>query len=341
TLVKVSHRWDEVEKVRLTLNEKGMQKLPGCSWVEVDGVVHEFLVGDTSYPMSAKIYEKLESLLKELREVGYSLTIEFVFFDIEEKEKEYFLGCHSQKLAVVFSLINTGTNDIIRIVKNICVCGDCHEAIKIISKVTWNEIIVRDNNRFYCFREGIDLQNYGQEGIVLARYHYDVNFITIHSGSRFPGLNIWLRNGQKVEVKLSLRCLLIQTEKRVIRKSAESTVLTGFVDRWLSPPLGAVKLNVDGCLFGDDITPVEIAAKSGLRYPDSMASVCHRANESICLVADFCNSWASKEFLADIGTSCGIAISKPILTTLSELMLWETVLLQTATTFRDVTCIRH
>ncbi|XLT03115.1 hypothetical protein HN51_052466 [Arachis hypogaea] len=50
-------------------------------------------------------------------------------------------------------------------------------------------------------------------------------------------------------------------------------VLTGFVDRWLSPPLGAVKLNVDGCLFGDDITLVEIAAKSGLSYPDSMASV--------------------------------------------------------------------
>ncbi|RYR47956.1 hypothetical protein Ahy_A07g033941 isoform A [Arachis hypogaea] len=74
-------------------------------------------------------------------------------------------------------------------------------------------------------------------------------------------------------------------------------VLTGFVDRWLSPPLGAVKLNVDGCLFGDDITLVEIAAKSGLSYPDSMASVCHRANGSICLVADFCNSWASKACL--------------------------------------------
>ncbi|KAL4301074.1 hypothetical protein AHAS_Ahas17G0264500 [Arachis hypogaea] len=250
-----------------------MQKLPGCSWVEVDGVVHEFLVGDTSYPMSAKIYEKLESLFKELREVGYSSTIEFVFFDIEEKEKEYFLGCHSQKLAVVFFLINTGANDIIRVVKNLCVCGHCHEAIKLISKVTGKEIIIRDNNRFHCFREGIDLQNYGQEGIVLAGYHYDVNFITIHSGSRFPGLNIWLRNGQNVEMKLSLRCLLIQTGKRVIRKSAESTVLTGFVDRWLSPPLGAVKLNVDGCLFGDDITLVEIAAKSGLSYPDSMASV--------------------------------------------------------------------
>ncbi|XLT03118.1 hypothetical protein HN51_052469 [Arachis hypogaea] len=50
-------------------------------------------------------------------------------------------------------------------------------------------------------------------------------------------------------------------------------LLTGFVDRWISPPLGAIKLNVDGSLFGDDITPFEIATKSGLSYPHSMASV--------------------------------------------------------------------
>ncbi|RYR47948.1 hypothetical protein Ahy_A07g033932 isoform B [Arachis hypogaea] len=106
----------------------------------VDVVVHEFLVGDTSHHMSPKIYKKLESLFKELREVGYSPTTEFVFFDIEEKENEYFLGCHSEKLAVAFSLINTGTNDIIRVVKNLCVCGDCHEAIKLISKVTEMEL---------------------------------------------------------------------------------------------------------------------------------------------------------------------------------------------------------
>ncbi|KAL1346673.1 hypothetical protein HN51_020264 [Arachis hypogaea] len=153
-IYSASRRWDEAEKVRLTLNEKGMQKLPGCSWVEVDGVVHEFLVGDTSHPMSQKIYEKLESLFKELREVGYSPTTEFVLFDIEEEEKEYFLGCHSEKLAIAFALINTGANDIIRVVKNLRVCGDCHEAIKLISKVTGREIIIRDNNRFHCFREG-------------------------------------------------------------------------------------------------------------------------------------------------------------------------------------------
>ncbi|XP_027338755.1 putative pentatricopeptide repeat-containing protein At3g08820 [Abrus precatorius] len=154
-IYSASHRWDEAEKIRSTLSQKGMQKLPGCSWVEVDGVVHEFLVGDTSHPLSHKIYEKLENLFKDLREAGYNPTTEFVLFDIEEEEKEYFLGCHSEKLAVAFALISTSAKDVIRVVKNLRVCGDCHEAIKLVSKVTGREIIIRDNNRFHHFSEGL------------------------------------------------------------------------------------------------------------------------------------------------------------------------------------------
>ncbi|KAL4301079.1 hypothetical protein AHAS_Ahas17G0265000 [Arachis hypogaea] len=82
---------------------------------------HNLNKRDTSHPMSPKIYENIESLFKELREVSYSPTTEFVFFDIEEKDKEYFLGCHSEKLAVAFFLINTGANNIICVVKNLCV----------------------------------------------------------------------------------------------------------------------------------------------------------------------------------------------------------------------------
>ncbi|KAK7314291.1 hypothetical protein VNO77_39506 [Canavalia gladiata] len=62
---------------------------------------------------------------------------------------------------------------------------------------------------------GSDLQKYGQEGTVLAGYHYDLNFLTIHGRSTFPGLNIWLRNGQKVEAKVPIGCLLIQTGKQI------------------------------------------------------------------------------------------------------------------------------
>ncbi|XP_077214937.1 uncharacterized protein LOC143849683 [Tasmannia lanceolata] len=62
---------------------------------------------------------------------------------------------------------------------------------------------------------GSDLQRYGREGTVFAGYHYDLNFLTIHGRSRFPGLNIWLRNGKKVEVKVPVGCLLIQTGKEL------------------------------------------------------------------------------------------------------------------------------
>ncbi|KAE8672153.1 Tetratricopeptide repeat-containing protein isoform 1 [Hibiscus syriacus] len=62
---------------------------------------------------------------------------------------------------------------------------------------------------------GSDLRRYEQEGTVFAGYHYDLNFLTIHGRSRFPGLNIWLRNGQKIEVKVPIGCLLIQPGKQI------------------------------------------------------------------------------------------------------------------------------
>lgn len=42
----------------------------------------------------------------------------------------------------------------IRVVKNLRVCGDCHEVTKIISKVYNREIIVRDRVRFHRFVNG-------------------------------------------------------------------------------------------------------------------------------------------------------------------------------------------
>ncbi|GFZ02828.1 pentatricopeptide repeat (PPR) superfamily protein [Actinidia rufa] len=147
-------RWDDAEKIRSSMIDRGIRKTPGCSWIEVDGVVHEFLVGDKYHPLSDKIYAKLSELSKELKAAGFVPTTEYVLFDIEDEEKEHFLGCHSEKLAIVFALISTRPNYVIRVVKNLRVCGDCHVAIKLISKITGREIIVRDNNRFHCFTDG-------------------------------------------------------------------------------------------------------------------------------------------------------------------------------------------
>ncbi|KAL2460796.1 Pentatricopeptide repeat-containing protein [Abeliophyllum distichum] len=40
--------WDYVRQVRTIMKERDLKKVPGCSWIELEGSVHEFFVGDTS-----------------------------------------------------------------------------------------------------------------------------------------------------------------------------------------------------------------------------------------------------------------------------------------------------
>lgn len=62
---------------------------------------------------------------------------------------------------------------------------------------------------------GSDLKKFGKERTILAGYHYDLNFLTIHGRSRFPGLFIWVKSGQKLEVSVPPGCLLIQAGKQL------------------------------------------------------------------------------------------------------------------------------
>jgi isopenicillin N synthase-like dioxygenase len=59
-----------------------------------------------------------------------------------------------------------------------------------------------------------DLARYGEKGTILAGFHYDLNFLTIHGKSRFPGLLIWTRNGEKMAVSVPDGCLLVQAGKQ-------------------------------------------------------------------------------------------------------------------------------
>ena len=56
---------------------------------------------------------------------------------------------------------------------------------------------------------GSDLEKYNKEKEVLAGFHYDLNFLTIHGKSKFPGLFIWLRTGERLPVKIPDGCLLV------------------------------------------------------------------------------------------------------------------------------------
>ncbi|CAM9521841.1 unnamed protein product [Chrysoparadoxa australica] len=57
---------------------------------------------------------------------------------------------------------------------------------------------------------GSNFSKFGDLGTVLAGFHYDLNFLTIHGKSRYPGLHIWLRDGSKHAVHVPDGCLLVQ-----------------------------------------------------------------------------------------------------------------------------------
>lgn len=95
-----------------------------------------------------------------MKELGYVPDSESALHDVEEEDKETHLAVHSEKLAIVFALMNTkeeeeDSNNTIRITKNLRICGDCHVAAKLISQITSREIIIRDTNRFHVFRFGV------------------------------------------------------------------------------------------------------------------------------------------------------------------------------------------
>jgi hypothetical protein len=46
-------------------------------------------------------------------------------------------------------------------------------------------------------------------GTPFAGFHYDLNFVTCHGRSRYPGLFIWLRNWTKLACKIPQGCLLM------------------------------------------------------------------------------------------------------------------------------------
>jgi len=55
-----------------------------------------------------------------------------------------------------------------------------------------------------------DLTKYGSLNQILAGFHQDLNFITLHGKSRYPGLYIWLKEGKKLSVSIPDGCLLAQ-----------------------------------------------------------------------------------------------------------------------------------
>uniref|UniRef100_A0A0A9D616 Pentatricopeptide repeat-containing protein n=1 Tax=Arundo donax TaxID=35708 RepID=A0A0A9D616_ARUDO len=64
-------QWEDLKRTRRRMEEHGVTKKPGLSWIEVDGNVHSFATADKLHTESESIYQILEDLQPNLTSAAY------------------------------------------------------------------------------------------------------------------------------------------------------------------------------------------------------------------------------------------------------------------------------
>lgn len=127
---------DKMAKTRMKIGKKPK----GVSVIERGSEVHEFAVGDASHPEWGEIKLKLNEIMEKIGRKDW--------------EEGDFVNIHSEKVATAFGLLRINNPLPVKIVKNLRICEDCHEVLKLISGIYDRELVVRDCTRFHRFRAG-------------------------------------------------------------------------------------------------------------------------------------------------------------------------------------------
>ncbi|KAI4326628.1 hypothetical protein MLD38_031919 [Melastoma candidum] len=146
--------WEKVTEVRKFMKENGVQTTPGCTTMELGGVLHEFTSDDTSHPRNSEIYGSLNEIGSQLRIAGYVPIISSELHNLTVEDKGYRLSYHGEKLAIAFGILVTPPGTTLRLANNLRICVDCHEFAKFVSSVYDRMVIIRDRSRFHHVRRG-------------------------------------------------------------------------------------------------------------------------------------------------------------------------------------------
>ncbi|XP_064935293.1 pentatricopeptide repeat-containing protein At1g31920 isoform X2 [Musa acuminata AAA Group] len=138
-------RWSDAAMTRREMVDRGLVQAPGYSRVEVKGKMHTFVSNDKRHPQRRQVYEMAYQMEWQLRLEGYT----------PEEKRRMVGGAESQKLAIAFALLNTSQGSPIRIITNLRMGKECHTYTALVSTIFEREIMVRDRNRFHCFRRGV------------------------------------------------------------------------------------------------------------------------------------------------------------------------------------------
>lgn len=71
-LYAAAGKQDDVRRIRKMMEDRGVDKAPGCSSVRINGVVHEFIAGEETHLQIKEIYRVLEKMNKQMDYFGYN-----------------------------------------------------------------------------------------------------------------------------------------------------------------------------------------------------------------------------------------------------------------------------
>ncbi|KAI3839729.1 hypothetical protein MKW98_010034 [Papaver atlanticum] len=111
--------------------------------------------GDTSHSGSDKVYANMKTLSAHMKESGYIPELKCAMHDVDDESKAAILLAHSEILACVAGILRSPARSQVRILMNVRMCMDCHNALKIISKIVGRRIIARASKRFHQIEDGV------------------------------------------------------------------------------------------------------------------------------------------------------------------------------------------
>ncbi|ONK66023.1 uncharacterized protein A4U43_C06F3380 [Asparagus officinalis] len=122
-----------------------------CCWIEVKNKIHTFSTGDKP---TAEMEPKLDEFNGMAEEIKTSMMPGFLGSKLDIEGLEDNGAIHGEKLAVAFSLINTPRLRTIKIIKSVKMCTECHNIVKLVSKVYRREILLKDPACLHFFKDG-------------------------------------------------------------------------------------------------------------------------------------------------------------------------------------------
>ncbi|KAJ4954318.1 hypothetical protein NE237_011101 [Protea cynaroides] len=78
-------QWVDVARVRKIMRGRCEYKVPGCSWMEISGVVHTFVSCDRSHPQASELYDILGTLFRLMKEERYMSDVDFLVHPVEDE----------------------------------------------------------------------------------------------------------------------------------------------------------------------------------------------------------------------------------------------------------------